>query len=92
MRDVCMHLWNNWVSCFSGPSVQTEIVQSAAGISSVITFQPTGPKMIDIEFNITNDVVALEVVETYSVRLSPPSGVNLGAIPTTNVVVVDDDG
>ena len=82
---------NDWVSCFPGPSVQTDIVRSADGIASVITFQPTGPRTIDVEFNITNDV-ALETIETFSVRLSSSSGVNLGAIPITNVVVVDDDG
>ena len=87
---VCM-CGNDWVSCFPGPSAQIDIVRSADGISSVITFQPTGPRTIDVEFNITNDA-ALETVETYSVKLSSSFGVNLGAIPTTNVEVVDDDG
>ena len=80
------------VTCSPGPSAQTDIVRSADGISSVITFQPNGPRTIDVEFDITNDDVALEAVETYTVRLSPPSGVILGAIPTTNVEVTDDDG
>lgn len=91
-------LWEVVASCLSsastGPSTQTNIVRSADGISTSITFTVGGPNEITVPFNITDDLVALEPDESYNVSLSatsPVSGVTIGAFPTTQVVVEDDD-
>ena len=75
-----------------GPSTQSGIARSADGISTTITFQPDGPRTIDVTFNIMNDAVALEDVETYNVILTPTTNATtLGAIPVARVEITDDD-
>lgn len=78
----------------TGPSTTPNIERSADGINTTITFQPGGPNVTSIPFNITDDDVALERDETYTARLnivSPSTGVAVGTFPTTDVIVRDDD-
>ncbi len=80
----------------SGPSTQEFVQVSAAGISGGFTF-PAGQSSTRIMFNINNDEVGLEDLETYIAVLSidsatTASGVGIGAIATADVQIVDDDG
>lgn len=73
--------------------MQTDIRRSGSGINNVITFQPSGPRMIDVPFTIMNDTVSLEALESHTVQLNTTiPQVTLGNIPTSAVEIQDDDG
>lgn len=77
--------------------MQTDIVRSADGINEVIEFQggPNAPNIIRVYFNLTDDEVALEAVETYEVTLDVLSSqdiVQIGTPEQTTVEVLDPDG
>ena len=79
-----------------GPSTQDFVVVSAAGLPGQVTF-PAGQTTVRVPFNINNDEVGLEDLESYLASLSLTSeaiagGVSLGAISQADVQVVDDDG
>ena len=81
----------------AGPSTQTNIEQSAAGIDQVVTFGagPDAPNTISIMFNLTDDDVALEAIERYVASLSvvdSSSGVIVTQPSVTTINVLDDDG
>ena len=62
-----------------------------------ITFQagPSAPNVIDINIDITDDLVALEDTETYDVHLRIVGfapNVEIGRHEITTVNVFDDDG
>ncbi len=72
------------------------MVVSAAGLPGQVTF-PAGQTSFRVPFNINNDEIGLEDLETYfaSLSLSPEAmngGVSLGALNQASVEVVDDDG
>ncbi|XP_064387511.1 uncharacterized protein LOC135335851 isoform X2 [Halichondria panicea] len=78
-----------------GPSTQDFVVVSAAGLPGQVTF-PAGQTSVRVPFNINNDEVGLEDLESYLASLSLTSeaiagGVSLGAISQADVQVVDDD-
>ena len=78
----------------TGPSTQSDVVISAAGISETQTF-PAGSSSITFNFDLTDDIVGLEDVESYIASLQlvgSPAGVELGATTETTVFVTDDDG
>ena len=80
-----------------GPSNQRNIERSAAGINEIITFPagPDGPNTIRVSFNLTDDDVALEDIESYVVDLTvqPSSpGVTVEEPERTRINVLDDDG
>ncbi len=66
---------------------------SAAGINTIVTFEagPDAPNRTFVGFAINDDLVALEDLEMYTVRLLPPASVALGAISETSVKIVDND-
>ncbi len=66
---------------------------SAAGINTIVTFGAghNAPDRIFVNFAINDDLVALEDLEMYTVRLLPPASVALGAISETSVKILDDD-
>lgn len=85
------------ICLLTGPSTQTNIEQSAAGIDQVVTFGagPDAPNSISITFDLTDDDVALEAVERYVASLSvvdPSSGVRVVQPSVTTINVLDDDG
>ena len=78
----------------AGPSQQTNIVQSASGIDENITFSET-INSIFVNFDLTDDLVALEPIEQYDVRLEllvDDSRIMFGSPEVTTVNVLDDDG
>ncbi len=80
-----------------GPSTQTDVEISAAGINSIVEFQggDDSPDSITVTFDITDDLVALENIESYVVGLTiegNPEGVAIGMVAMTTVNVLDDDG
>lgn len=76
-----------------GPSTQTNIEQSADDIDEVIRFGP-GSSSITVQFDLTDDDVALEDVEQYFVDLSVPPGSGALVVQPerTQINVLDDDG
>ena len=77
-----------------GPSLQTDIVQSASGIDQNITFSETTNSIL-VSFDLTDDLVALEPVEQYDVRLEllvDDSRIMFGSPEVTTINVLDDDG
>ena len=81
---------------FVGPSTQTNIRISAAGINTVVTFEagPSAPNSIAIRFNITDDDVVLEPVEHYLATLTVDmsTGVRVIQPDATTVNILDNDG
>ncbi len=78
----------------TGPSTQTDVEVSAEGIDTTIEFVGEEDR-ITISFDITDDNIALENIESYVVGLmivGNPQGVGIGMIPMTTVNIVDDDG
>ena len=76
-----------------GPTIQTDVVKSAASINMIITFD-NFINLIFVEFNITNDDVALEPVEMYTVQLAPVGNDSRIMILSPKVItvnIVDDD-
>lgn len=67
---------------------------SAQGINTTVTFGagPDAVSRMNVTFVISNDLVALEDLEMYSVSLLPPPEVVLGDINQTTVTILDDDG
>ena len=79
---------------FVGPSDQTDIERSAAGINKTLTF-PASDSSLKFDFTITDDDIGLEADESYVATLElvdSPDGVSLGNLSKTLVTVVDDDG
>ncbi len=78
-----------------GPSTQTDTVASGAAEDETITFTLGGDDTIEITFILTDDLVALETVEQYTLSLSLP-GVTTGIMivdpDTTEINILDDDG
>ena len=79
-----------------GPSMSSSIEQSATALHQIITFNAglVAPSVIDILIPITDDSVALEVIESYVASLEiigSPSHVVLGDQDTTTVNVLDED-
>lgn len=79
-----------------GPSAQQNIVQSADGIDTNVTFEAGFGSLnsTSVSFNISNDDIALEVLESYNVVLrlpQPTTGVRLGNLSVTRVNILDDD-
>ena len=80
----------------AGPSTQDFVVVSAAGLPGQVTF-PAGQTSFRVMFDINNDEIGLEDLESYFASLSLSSeaisgGVSLGALDQASVQVVDDDG
>ena len=80
-----------------GPSTQQNIVQSADGIDTTVIFK-AGFGFLNstsVSFNISNDDVALEELESYNVVLrlpEPTTGIRLGNPSVTTVNILDEDG
>ena len=77
-----------------GPSGQTDIERSAAGINKTLTF-PASNSSLTFEFPLTDDDVGLEAVELYTASLElvdSPDNVSLCFWSQTSVTVMDDDG
>ena len=77
-----------------GPSDQENIVRSADGIDTTITF-PADQETVEISFTLTDDTVGLEDIESYIATLElvgTPEGVVIGDIPETTVNVLDNEG
>lgn len=81
-----------------GPSIQTNIVRSAAVIDEVVVFQAgtNAPSSIAVTFDLTDDDVALEEIETFVVDLEILNNLNNIVMPgipeKTTINVLDDDG
>ena len=78
----------------TGPSDQTKIGPDRVVFKSNITFTAGGSKEQIVSAGIINDNIAFEDDEVVPVDLtiiSPSTGVNLGAFPTTVVTIVDND-
>ena len=78
----------------TGPSDQIEIGPDRVEFKSNITFTAGGSKEQTVSALIINDQIAFEDDEVVPVGLtiiSPSTGVNLGAFPTTVVTIVDND-
>ena len=77
----------------AGPSNNTGIIRSAAGISETKTF-PAGSSSITFNFNLTDDNVGLEAVESYIASLQlvgSPLGIQTGVCLVETTVNVEDD-
>ncbi|XP_064387621.1 uncharacterized protein LOC135335889 isoform X1 [Halichondria panicea] len=79
-----------------GPSTQDFVVVSAAGLPGRFTLS-AGQTSVRVPFNINNDEVGPEDLETYLAFLSLTSeamaaGHSLGALTQATVSVTDDDG
>ena len=71
------------------------VEKSAVDLPTTFIF-PAGQTSVRVPFNINDDMVGLEDLETYDVTLGLPSpapqGVALGARTMAVVQVMDDDG
>ena len=79
---------------FLGPGDQpSSVVVSGANVSSTVTFASGGSLTAPLpSFVITNDDVALEDVERYSLSISNPSVTqNVVAAGSTDIDITDDD-
>ena len=81
----------------SGPSMQTDVVISAAIISERVTFGAgtTADDIITISFSIVDDDVGLEAVETYvaDLEIVAADGIVVDHIyNVTKISILDDDG
>ena len=77
----------------TGPSTQSDVFISAAGIFETKTF-PAGSSSITFYFDLTDDNVGLEAVESYIASLQivgSPLGIQTGSLVQTTVIVEDDD-
>ena len=64
----------------------------AEAVNRILTFPPNISTMC-INFNITDDAVALELPEEYSLELMKPDDPQLQLqINLTRITIVDDDG
>ena len=88
--------WSDYFMYSPGPSTQTNIERSADGINEVIIFGagPSADNSITVQFDLTDDDVALEDVEQYFVSLSVPPGSGALVVQPerTQINVLDDDG
>ena len=90
------HLLLDTLIVIAGPSTQDFVVVSAAGLPGRFTLS-AGQTSVRVPFNINNDEVGLEDLETYLAFLSLTSeamaaGHSLGALTQATVSVTDDDG
>ena len=79
---------------FLGPGDQpSSVVVSGANVSSTVTFTSNSSLTAPLpSFVITNDDVALENVERYSLSISNPSVTqNVVATGSTDIDITDDD-
>ena len=77
----------------AGPSNNTGIIRSAAGISETKTF-PAGSSSITFNFDLTDDNVGLEALESYIASLQlvgSPLGIETGVCLVETTVNVEDD-
>ncbi|XP_019860793.1 PREDICTED: uncharacterized protein LOC105315165 [Amphimedon queenslandica] len=82
------------VLVLGGPGSQpSSVVVSGADVSSAVTFAPGGSLTVPLpSFVITNDDVALEDDESYSLSISDPSVTqNVIAADSTDIDITDDD-
>ena len=88
------HLYTHHNFC----TVQIFIIHLCTGIQAeaidrVLTFPPSNISSMCINFNITDDAVALELPEEYSLELMKPDNPQLQLqINLTRITIVDDDG
>ena len=76
-----------------GPSVQTDVAQSAPAIDTTLSFAPSD-SALSVNFDLSNDAVALEAVESFSVGLevvTAPADLNVTVSGPATINVVDDD-
>ncbi len=72
------------------------MITSAAGLPGQVTF-PADQTSVRVSFNITNDEISVENLESYLATLSLTAGtiaagVSLGALTQATVQIMDDDG
>lgn len=89
-------LYHNNIIIISGPSDQTDIERSADKIDATIEFQAgaQAPNIALVTFNLTDDEVALEAVETFVVTLEILTLTDIvqPGLQQTVVNVMDSDG
>ena len=78
-----------------GPSLQQNIVLSADGINTTVVFEAgSTSNSTNVFFNISDDEVALEPLESYVTVLTllqSTTSVRLGSPSLTRVNILDDD-
>ncbi|XP_064387545.1 latrophilin-like protein 1 isoform X4 [Halichondria panicea] len=77
------------------PNTQDFVITSAAGLPGQVTF-PADQTSVRVSFNITNDEISVENLESYLATLSLTAGtiaagVSLGALTQATVQIMDDD-
>ena len=94
INELSSHSFYYGFSLYIVIETQPFVIPSGPGFSDSLVFTPTGPMTINVNGIVANDMVALEDVEMYRVRLinlniSSPY-VTVGN--PTNVRVISEDG
>ena len=84
------------INHYIGPSTSSPIEPSAAVLNEILTFEagPSAPNVLNVQITITDDLVALEAIESYVASLEilgTPDNVIIGQHHKTTVSVHDDD-
>ena len=92
--DVLYGISKVYFITYSGPGLQpSTVIISGSDVDSTIIFQAGDISVTMPDFNITDDITALETNEIYQLRFSnsTPSQNTILGNPTT-IIITDDDG